>query len=156
MVKIAYTIVRDRHAAEDVVQAAFVKAFTAWWRVSRADDPVAYTRRIVVNAALAHLRKPVQRFEYSLAEVPDRSVVHPDVARSGQEDIWDLLGQLPPRRGAIVVLRHFEALTEREIADVLGCRPGTVKSQASAALRSLRDQLGTHDAERGAGRGHRS
>ncbi|WP_221200221.1 SigE family RNA polymerase sigma factor [Nocardioides soli] len=156
MVKVAYSIVRDKHAAEDVVQAAFVKAFAAWWRVRRADDPVAYTRRIVVNTALAHLRKPARRFEHSRAEVPDRPAAQPDVMGTGPGEVWDLLGQLPPRRRAIVVLRYFEGLSEREIADVLGCRPGTVKSQASAALRTLRDRLGTHDAERDSGRGHRS
>lgn len=145
LVKVAHSIVRDRHAAEDVVQTAFAKAYAAWWRVGRADDPVAYVRRIVVNAALAHLRRSTTRRESPYDAVPDRSV-EPTEPSTGRDEMWEVLEQLPPRRRAIVVLRYYEGLSEREIADVLRCRPGTVKSQASAALRTLRAELeSTHD-----------
>lgn len=150
LVKVAYSIVRDRHTAEDVVQTAFAKAYAAWWRVGRADDPAAYTRRIVVNDALAHLRRPARRHESPRADVPDRPS---GPAATSPGDLWSLLEELPPRRRAIVVLRYYEGLSEREIADVLGCRPGTVKSQASAALRTLRERLGEHQDET---RGQRS
>ncbi|MDO9495007.1 MAG: sigma-70 family RNA polymerase sigma factor, partial [Nocardioides sp.] len=49
---------------------------------------------------------------------------------------------LPPRQRAVIVLRYYEDLSERQIADTLGCRPGTVKSQAAAALSTLRVRLG--------------
>lgn len=147
LTRVAYSIVRDRHAAEDVVQTAFAKAYAAWWRVGRADDPAAYARRIVVNDALAHLRRPARRHESPRADVPDRTAGQ---AATGPDELWTLLEELPPRRRAIVVLRYYEGLSEREIADVLGCRPGTVKSQASAALRTLRERLGaTEDETRG-------
>ncbi len=55
--------------------------------------------------------------------------------------MWQALAALPPRRRAVVVLRYYEGLSEREIADLLGIAPGTVKSQCSAALRSLRERV---------------
>ena len=146
LVKVAHSIVRDQHAAEDVVQTAFVKAYASWWRISRTNDPVAYARRMVVNAALAHLRKPSLRHEVPAPEPPEPSRMSADptaaTAASGGGEMWTLLGLLPPRRRAVVVLRYYEGLSEREIAEVLGCRPGTVKSQASAALTTLRVYLG--------------
>jgi RNA polymerase sigma factor (sigma-70 family) len=56
-------------------------------------------------------------------------------------NLWDQVRTLPPRQRAVIVLRYYEDLTERQIAKTLGCSPGTVKSQASDALRSLRAGL---------------
>jgi RNA polymerase sigma factor (sigma-70 family) len=58
-----------------------------------------------------------------------------------RDALWPLVEALPPRQRAVVVLRYYEDLTEREIATILGCAPGTVKSQASAAMKSLRNAL---------------
>ena len=62
--------------------------------------------------------------------------IHQAASRSGEA-----LATLPPRQRAVLVLRYYEDLSEQQIADALGCRPGTVKSQASAALAALRDRL---------------
>lgn len=62
--------------------------------------------------------------------------------------LWSLVSRLPARQRAIVVLRYYEDLSERQIAHTLGCRPGTVKSQASAALRRLSADVITHPVER--------
>ncbi|MGH3507316.1 MAG: sigma-70 family RNA polymerase sigma factor, partial [Nocardioidaceae bacterium] len=72
---------------------------------------------------------------------PDEGVVDRDAT-------WRAVRALPPRQRAVVVLRYYEGLSEREIADVLGCRPGTVKSQASAALATLRAALGEAEGSR--------
>ena len=58
------------------------------------------------------------------------------------DEVWLAVRALPPRQRAVVVLRYYEDLSERQIADVLRCRPGTVKSQSSAALATLRVRLG--------------
>jgi RNA polymerase sigma factor (sigma-70 family) len=71
-------------------------------------------------------------------------------------DLFPLLAALPRQQRAVVVLRYYEDLSEREIADALGCSPGAVKRHASRALSALRTRLGDpHPSEGGADRGHR-
>jgi RNA polymerase sigma factor (sigma-70 family) len=57
------------------------------------------------------------------------------------DDLWRAVSALPPRQRAVLVLRYYEDLSEQQIADAMGCRPGTVKSQAAAALAALRSRL---------------
>jgi RNA polymerase sigma-70 factor (sigma-E family) len=115
----ALALTGDRGQAEDAVQSAFAKAYASWQRVRRTEHPEAYVRRMAVNEVLA-----VRRAEDDL--VADRT------------DLWEALMSLPPRQRAVLVLRYYEDLSEQEIADVLGCSRGTVKSQASDALSTLR------------------
>lgn len=136
----AYGIARDHHHAEDAVQAALGKAYVRWRRVVRTEHPEAYVRRMVVNEVLSWRRRP------SSGELP--AEVFPETPTSSGESAWDTsdvvwraLAQLAPRQRAVVVLRYYEQLSEAEIADALGVRPGTVKSQASAALAHLRRVL---------------
>lgn len=93
---------------------------------------MAYVGRIAVNAAIAQQRKAFYRRE-ALREVL------PDLGRPSSEDdllvhdeVWLAVRALPPRQRAVVVLRYYEDLSEQQIADVLRCRPGTVKSQATS------------------------
>jgi RNA polymerase sigma-70 factor (sigma-E family) len=134
-----YAVTGDTGLAEDAVQTAFAQAFRSWQRVSKADDPIAYVRRMAINAALSHHRKAHRRRE-RLTDPPDVVVQEP-VDPFEHDDVWLAVRALAARQRAVVVLRYYEGLTEREIADVLGCRPGTVKSQASAALATLRQRL---------------
>jgi RNA polymerase sigma-70 factor (sigma-E family) len=136
----AYAITRDHHHAEDAVQAALGKAYARWKRVVRTESPEAYVRRMVVNEVLSWRRRS------SSAELPSQHL--PEAATRGHEAayaesdaVWQALGRLAPRQRAVVVLRYYEQLSEAEIAEALGVRPGTVKSQASAALARLRGFL---------------
>jgi RNA polymerase sigma-70 factor (sigma-E family) len=135
----AVAIAGDAGAAEDALQSAFAKAFASWHRVAAAEHPEAYVRRMVVNEILSARRRgwgrrerPAERIEpAATADSPEhRVVVH--------GTLWPAVQQLPVRQRAVVVLRYYEDLSEREIAAVLGCSRGTVKSQASAALANLR------------------
>jgi RNA polymerase sigma-70 factor (sigma-E family) len=137
-----YAVCGERGLTEDALQSAFAKAWASWSRVSRADDRLAYLRRMAINEALGRLRRASTRREGIVAAVPDAP--HPDAtgALLERDATWRAVLALPPRQRAVVVLRYYEDLSEREIADTLGCRPGTVKSQASAALASLRATLG--------------
>jgi RNA polymerase sigma-70 factor (sigma-E family) len=139
LVRTAYAVCGDLGVAEDAVQAAFAKAYRSWRRISRLESPEAYLRRMVVNEVLNDRRKARRRHEVTSAEPPDRGV---DVALpDDQGELWRAVSSLPPRQRAVFVLRYYEDLSEQQIAEALGCRPGTVKSQASAALATLRSRL---------------
>jgi RNA polymerase sigma-70 factor (sigma-E family) len=138
LLRTTYGVTQDAQLAEDVLQAAFVKTYASWARVSRANDPFAYVRKIAVNTALAQHRKAYRRRETTFASLPDRASPAGPVV---DDEVWAAIGALPPRQRAVVVLRYYEDLSEREIAAVLGIRPGTVKSHAAAALETLRHAL---------------
>jgi RNA polymerase sigma-70 factor (sigma-E family) len=142
LLRTTYAVTGDRQLAEDALQTAFAKAYAAWTRVSRADEPLAYVRRIAVNAAIAQQRKASARRETTVPSLPDGGVVSGEDALLQHDEVWTAIAALPPRQRAVVVLRYYEDLSERQIADTLGCRPGTVKSQAAAALATLRTRLG--------------
>jgi len=141
-----YAVAGDRELTEDALQTAFAQAWSQWSRVSAAEDRVAYVRRMAVNAALARHRRPASRRETTVSAVPETPTPADD--RLGRDATWQAVRALPARQRAVVVLRYYEDLSEREIAQVLGCRPGTVKSQASAALATLRTTLGETEGSR--------
>jgi len=142
-----YAIAGDRQRTEDALQTAFAQAWASWPKVAAADDRIAYVRRMATNAALSRHRRSSSRRERVVAVLPENAQSSreaqssPEDAFLSNDETWQAVRALPPRQRAVVVLRYYEDLTEREIADVLGCRPGTVKSQASAALASLRARL---------------
>jgi RNA polymerase sigma-70 factor (sigma-E family) len=137
--RLAVAVSGDPAAAEDDLQAAFAKVYAHWSRVRRADHPDAYVRRMVLNEVLGGRRHGFLKRERPRASVePPGAVASPERAVVERDAIWAAVGALPPRQRAVVVLRYYEDLSEAEIADALGCSRGTVKSQASAALASLR------------------
>ena len=136
-----YAIAGDRQLTEDALQTAFAQAWASWPKVRAATDRLAYVRRMAINAALSRHRRSSSRRERAVAVVPDAARPSGEDAFLSSDATWQAVQGLPPRQRAVVVLRYYEDLTEQEIADVLGCRPGTVKSQASAALASLRARL---------------
>ncbi|MEY9991208.1 RNA polymerase sigma-70 factor (sigma-E family) [Streptomyces sp. V4I8] len=138
LVRTAFLLTGDAHHAEDLTQTALAKAYRSWRRVSRADHPEAYVRRMLVSCNSDRFRK--RRVAESLTpappEVPGRDRGFADVDERGA--LLDALAQLPPRQRAVVVMRYWEDLSESEVAEVLGCSTGTVKSQASKGLAKLR------------------
>jgi RNA polymerase sigma-70 factor (sigma-E family) len=142
LVRTAYAVSGDRGRAEDAVQTAFAKAYRSWRRISRLEAPEAYLRRMVVNEVLNDRRRARCRHEITSDAPPDRADAETaDLAPAHDDDVWRAVSSLPPRQRAVLVLRYYEDLSEQQIADALGCRPGTVKSQASAALATLRTRL---------------
>ena len=144
LVRTAYAVSGDRGLAEDAVQTAFAKAYRSWRRISRLEAPEAYLRRMVVNEVLNDRRRARTRHEVTSSQPPERPGPH-DADRQDpalvHDDLWRAVSDLPPRQRAVLVLRYYEDLSEQQIAEALGCRPGTVKSQAAAALTSLRSRL---------------
>ena len=145
----AYAITRDHQLAEDAVQSALASAYSKWRRVSRTDHPEAYVRRMVVNEVLSWRRR--RSFsERPMGDTPDLvGDASPEERIVETDAVWGALSQLPPRQRAVIVLRYYEHLSEIEIADALGVRPGTVKSQCSAALTNLRRLLEPATATKG-------
>jgi RNA polymerase sigma-70 factor (sigma-E family) len=142
LVRTAYAVCGDLGIAEDAVQTAFAKAYRSWRRISRLEAPEAYVRKMAVNEVLSTRRRAAQRHELSRAEPPDRPGDRTPEDALAHDEMWRAVTSLPPRQRAVLVLRYYEDLSEQQIADTLGCRPGTVKSQASAALAALRTRLG--------------
>lgn len=128
MVRLAYLLTGSNAVAEELVQDAFVKVHRNW---DRAQAPAAYLRVAVVNACRSyHRRRYLER---------DRRPHAPDaVGEFAPDEMWDALSGLRPRQRAALVLKFYEDLSEAEIADALGCRPGTVKSLISRGLDELR------------------
>jgi RNA polymerase sigma-70 factor (sigma-E family) len=135
----AYAVAGNAASAEDALQSAYVRAYASWGRVSRADHPEAYVRRIVVNEILGTRRRAWwQRERPHASPEPPGQVPAPDAGVVEHDAVWLAVLALPPRQRAVIVLRYYEDLSEEQIAETLGCSRGTVKSQASAALSSLR------------------
>jgi RNA polymerase sigma-70 factor (sigma-E family) len=144
----AHVLTGDRHLAEDVVQTALSRTFSAWSRVRRKDNPEGYVRRAIVNTHLNGLRRRPWR-EQPHPEPPEQPEGRrPETEFDERDAMWLALRSLPPRQRAVVVLRYYEDLSESDIADVLGCSRGTVKSQNSKALASLRRIVEKEDASR--------
>ncbi|WP_116951074.1 SigE family RNA polymerase sigma factor [Jiangella endophytica] len=135
LLRTAYALCGDRHTAEDLVQGALAKLYRRWRKV---DDPEGYVRRILYNDQISRWRRRLVLHEDPVDVVPENAA--PDLAGAvgDRVDVLQLLRQLPPRQRAVLVLRYYEDLSEREIAAVLGCSTGTVRSQAHRALARLR------------------
>jgi RNA polymerase sigma-70 factor (sigma-E family) len=130
MTRVAFMMTGSDEAAEDIVQEAFVGLFA---RFDRLDDPVPYLRRSVVNGCLerGRRRSVAQRLDHLTATV--------SVASLEIDEMWSALKRLAPRRRAAVVLRYYADLPLAEIAQILGCKTGTVKSMLSRAMAELRE-----------------
>ncbi|MEV4279085.1 SigE family RNA polymerase sigma factor [Actinoplanes xinjiangensis] len=134
LLRSAYLVCGDHHLAEDLLQGALVKLALRWNRV-REGDPEAFLRTVMYRDAVSWWRR-FRREQLSDAP-PERPAGGDDVPNRLVFEA--ALRRLPPRQRAVLVLRYFDDLTEARTADILGVTVGTVKSQASAALRKLRD-----------------
>ncbi|MFC4005124.1 SigE family RNA polymerase sigma factor [Prauserella oleivorans] len=147
LLRYGHALTGNPHDAADLVQTVLEKIGSRWSHVrNKTDDPVAYVRRSMANAHISRWRK--RRRENLVAELPEtRSFTMADPFE--HEPLWQALRDLPPRQRAVIVLRYYEGLSEAEIADSLGVSPGTVKSQASKAIASLRARLRGSDGTEG-------
>jgi RNA polymerase sigma-70 factor (sigma-E family) len=154
LVRTAFFLIGDQHAAEDVVQTALVRT-AMHWRAARA-SPDAYIRQVVVNLVRDGWRSgrrrprevPLQTGDAEIdRSVSDRLLGHDPVSQPAETLIADrdeLLGalrQLPERQRAAVVLRYWDELSVSETAAAMGCTEGTVKSASSRGLVRLRQLL---------------
>jgi RNA polymerase sigma-70 factor (sigma-E family) len=139
----AHLLTGDVHSAQDLVQETLAKLYLSWDRIRDRGSVDAYARKILVNEHRTAWRRPVRRREQVTDELPDRPTGDPEYD-GRREAVWRFVCSLPPKQRAVVVLRFYEQLTEVEIADLMGISEGTVKSQSSRALASLRRALPNH------------
>lgn len=133
----------DAHTADDLTQQTLAKLYLAWGRIQDRNQIDAYARRIMVNEHRSTWRRAWKRREVVSDQLPERPV--PGREYDGQGDaVWRLVQTLPPKQRAVVVLRYYDDLSEAEIAAALGISAGTVKSQASRALATLRQRVPDH------------
>jgi RNA polymerase sigma-70 factor (sigma-E family) len=141
----AYLLTGQSADAEDLAQQTLLKAYRAWSRVIASQSPTAYLRRTLTNTFLSQRRPKKRRLEV-LTPAPPEDAHAP---AGGPEDrmlLWPHVASLAPRQRAVIVLRYYEDLSEQEIAEVLGCSRGTVKSSAHDGLKTLRRALGSDGA----------
>jgi RNA polymerase sigma-70 factor (sigma-E family) len=152
LLRAASLIAWDFAEAEDLVQECLFRVARHWPRVRRMEYPTAYARKVLVNLAL----DGAQRRTRARAELGHAGTSHPvepeDEAAvrvlGGVETTTDLtraLGGLAPRQRAVLVFRYLYDLSEAQVADVMGCSVGTVKSTTSRALQRLRVAADTHE-----------
>jgi RNA polymerase sigma-70 factor (sigma-E family) len=147
-VRLAYLLTGDRAVAEDLVQDAFVRLAG---RLVHLRDPGAfdaYLRRSVVNLSRSYFRRRrVERAYLTRAQavLERESGRWPAHAVEDREELWRALGRLSERQRAAIVLRFYEDLSEVQVAEILKCRPGTVKSLVSRGLETLRNEIRGED-----------
>lgn len=154
--RLAALLLDDPGAAEEAVQDAFLRTFAGWRRLRHPERVRWYLRAAVVNQCRSRMRRravedrgnrSVWAAEHPGGDGDERCGGRVGTA-SGPERagdalvVLDAVRRLPPRQREAVVLRYYEDLTEREMADALGCSVGTVKSQLAKARQALAGRLG--------------
>ncbi|GAA2617211.1 SigE family RNA polymerase sigma factor [Dactylosporangium fulvum] len=139
--RLAMALCGDFHRADDIVQTVATTLYTGWKKARAAENIDAYVRRAVINTFLSERRLRWARVILT-AHLPDRAAVAEQPADE-RVVVRAALRRLPPRQQAVLVLRFLCDLPVAEVADLLGCAEGTVKSQTSDGLKALRGLLGT-------------
>ncbi len=140
LLRFAYLLCGDRHLAEDLVQEVLARAHRRWDHIE-AEQPDAYLRSALVRAHLSWRRRrsSTERVQAELPEPPPGS----DFAQRHalRDELWTLLGTLPRAQRTVLVLRYFEDLDDRRIAETLHCAESTVRVHASRGLATLRGRV---------------
>ena len=143
LLRYALMLTGDSHTAQDLVQETMVRVQLNWRRVARTDAPDGYVRRMLTNQYIdlrrgSWVRRVLLRPEADPMTPAPRDHAQESVER---DQMWELLAALPRRQRAALVLRYYEDLPDADIAEVLGCAVGTVRSSISRALATLRTEL---------------
>lgn len=126
----------DQHAAEDLVQTALAKAADHW---SQLDHPLAFVRTVMYRQQISWHRLGWSKHESAAETLPEPAMGDRSHLIELKLAVRGALGRLSPRQRAVLFLRHFEDLPESEVAEVLGCSVGNVRSTNHRALQRLRE-----------------
>ncbi|MER5424040.1 SigE family RNA polymerase sigma factor [Streptosporangium roseum] len=140
LIRLAYVLTNDQHAAEDLMQTALMKTAGHWRKIR--GNPEAYVRRVMYHEQVGRWRSPRWGRERVVQALPEQAVAD----RTGEVEtrltLQQALRTLPVRKRAVLVLRYYEDLSESEVAKIMGCSVGTVRSQTHQAVVRLRELVG--------------
>jgi RNA polymerase sigma-70 factor (sigma-E family) len=139
LLRYAAVLTGERELAQDIVQDALIGAHRRWSRIGAMERTELYVKRMVTREYLSWQRRSARRSALldAKGDRPGLAADHAD-AIAERDDVRSRLARLPRRQRAVVVLRYYEELTEVEIAEVLSCSPGAVRSYHSRAMATLR------------------
>jgi RNA polymerase sigma-70 factor, ECF subfamily len=141
LLRTAYLLSGDWATAEDLLQTALTKTYLAWKRLGGIEAVEPYARRVMVNTSTSWWRRRWHG-ERPTEVLPERPGLDEIEQQLDRDLLWRHLKELPVRQRAVLVLRYYEDLSEAQTAALLDISPGTVKSQASRALATLRRRMG--------------
>ncbi|MEW2426448.1 SigE family RNA polymerase sigma factor [Micromonospora sp. NPDC047644] len=141
LLRTAYLLTGDWATAEDLLQTALTKTYLAWKRLGGIEAVEPYARRVMVNTSTSWWRRRWHG-ERPTEVLPERAGVDEIEQQLDRDLLWRHLRELPNRQRAVLVLRYYEDMSEAQTAAMLDISPGTVKSQTSRALATLRRRLG--------------
>jgi RNA polymerase sigma-70 factor (sigma-E family) len=146
LLRLGWLLVVDQQAAEDLVQTALEKTLPRWKSI-RDGDPLAYVHRVMVNTRTSWWRRHKGR-ETVTADLGESVDPADRAERIADRDLLAIaMRELTDGQRKVVVLRHYADMSEAQVADVLKCSVGTVKSQNARALARLRAALRTQTAD---------
>ncbi|MET7961129.1 SigE family RNA polymerase sigma factor [Micromonospora zamorensis] len=141
LLRTAYLLTGDWATAEDLLQTALTKTYLAWKRLGGIEAVEPYARRVMVNTSTSWWRRRWHG-ERPTEVLPERAGVDEIEQQLDRDLLWRHLRELPNRQRAVLVLRYYEDMSEAQTAAMLDISPGTVKSQSSRALATLRRRMG--------------
>jgi RNA polymerase sigma-70 factor (sigma-E family) len=139
--RLAFLLCGDAHRGDDLVQQAITNLYVHWRRIRSVSNLEAYVRRMLVRAYLTEKRMSWSSRVRLVDEPPERPAVAPGGGVEERAVLHAALAKVPPRQRAVLVLRFLYDLPVDEVAALLDCSPGTVKSQTSHGLANLRRLL---------------
>ncbi|WP_101786651.1 SigE family RNA polymerase sigma factor [Nonomuraea indica] len=140
LIRLAYVLTNDQHAAEDLLQSALAKTAGRWRRIR--SNPEMYVRRVMYHEQADRWRSPWWDRERVVDAVPERTTGDQTAEVETRITLDQALRTLPVRKRAVLVLRYYEDLPESEVAKIMGCSVGTVRSQTHQAITRLRELVG--------------
>ena len=140
LIRLAFVLTNDQHAAEDLLQIALTKTVRHWRRIR--GNPEAYVRRVMYHEQVGRWRSRRWGRESVVQMVPEQAVDDRTREVAMRITLAGALRALPPRKRVVLVLRYYEDLSESEVATIMGCSVGTVRSQTHQAIVRLRELVG--------------
>jgi RNA polymerase sigma-70 factor (sigma-E family) len=140
LLRFATLLAGNPEAGEDLLQEVLEKVYRRWTKVGQAESPEAYIRRALVNSATKHWARRRRRDERLVAVVPEVEFSGGHSVVLVRQILLQALSGLSRQQRAVIVLRYFADQSEAEVARLLGCSVGNVKSHASRGLERLRNE----------------